>query len=47
MKIEGKNKRVEAEIIERFKGKWNPFYTIKLVNGEILEEIQQSKILPL
>lgn len=47
LKIEGKNKRVEATIIERFKGKWHPFYTIKLTDGSILEEVQQTNILPL
>lgn len=45
--VEGKKKRVEATIVERFKGKWTPFYTIKLTDGSIIEDIGQDKILPL
>jgi len=47
VKTDGKNKREEVEVIESFKGKWHPYYTVKTKEGIILEEVQQTDIIPL
>lgn len=46
-KVDGKFKRINVEIVERFKGKWNPFYTVKLEDGTLIEDVDQGKVLPL
>jgi len=46
-KKDGKEVRVEGVVVERGKGKWFPIYSIELKNGEIIEDVCQTKVLPL
>ena len=39
-------KRGDAVIVQSAKGKWFMSYTVRLLNGEIMENISQTEILP-
>jgi hypothetical protein len=41
-----KKKRGEGIVIDSYKGKWLPEYTIQLLNGDIIENVGQTEILP-
>jgi len=46
-KVKLSKKRGEATIKESRKGNWFPEYKVELLNGEVLDNIQQNEVLPL
>jgi hypothetical protein len=46
-KVKLKKERVEGLVIESYKGKWLQEYTIKLSNGDLLENVNQTNLMKL